>query len=96
MQVEVIRQGGIAGVRLKARVDTSELGPGGAKQAEAALEKLPFGRRAPAAGHPDGFLYEISLPDAGQRRSVVLDEAEVPEELRPLVDAALARGDLSS
>jgi hypothetical protein len=94
MQVEVVRRGGIAGVTLRGVVDTAELTAAEAKTAEAALRALPFGRPPAAPRHPDSFQYEIAIVRDGVRRSIVLDEGQVPEELRPVIDAAVARGHL--
>jgi hypothetical protein len=94
MQVEVVRRGGLAGVQLKAAIDTRELPPGPARQAEAALRELPYGRPVAPTRHPDGFQYEFTLLDEQPNRSVVLDEAEVPHSLRPVVETAVARGDI--
>ena len=92
MQVHVVRRGGLAGVRLQAAVDTHELPPAEATHAEAALRELPFGRSAAAPSHPDAFQYEITLHHEGSSDCVVLDESELPDSLRPIVDAAVARG----
>lgn len=94
MQVEVVRRGGFAGVSLRGSVDTSELPPRTADQAEAALQALPFGRPATVPRHPDSFQYEITLAHGDARRSAILDEAELPEDLRPVVEAAIERGQL--
>jgi hypothetical protein len=92
MQVQVLRRGGLAGVRLQGSVDTRELSPAEATHAEATLRELPFGRSSGPPSHPDAFQYEITLQHEGSTHCVVLDEAEVPDALRPIVDAAVARG----
>jgi len=94
MRIEVIRRGGLAGVTVRGAVDTADLAPSVASEAEAALQSLPFGRPSAPPRHPDSFQYEIIAPSAGSRQSAVVDEAEVPEGLRPAVEAALARGEL--
>ena len=93
MKVEVARRGGFAGIALHAAVDTAELSSGVAGEAEAALGKLEFDRPPSPPRHPDGFQYAITVTDGETRRSVVLDEAEVPAGLRPVVEAAMARGE---
>jgi hypothetical protein len=87
MQVTVVRRGGLAGVALRGDADTSQLPAG----AEAALKKLAASGSADvAASHPDGFLYELTFD--GQ--SVTLDESQISDELRPIIDAAMAKATL--
>jgi hypothetical protein len=90
VHVQVVRRGGIAGVVLRGEVDTAELS-GVGDNVERFLRSLPFGRR-PAPARPDRFLYEITVTGGGRSRSAQFGETELPESLRPLVDAALAHG----
>jgi hypothetical protein len=92
MHVEVVRRGGIAGIALRGTVDTAELPHAG--EAEAALRRLQFGRPPSPPRHPDGFQYEITVVDGDDRQSTVLDEAEVPAGLHPVIEAAVMRGRL--
>ncbi len=89
---EVVRTGGIAGVKLVGALDTAELPPREAGQMEAALDELD--RQAPAArpAWPDSFQYELTVTRGGRRRTVVLDESRLPAALRPLVDMLVNRG----
>ena len=86
MQVEVVRRGGLAGVRLKGTFDTRDL-----PEAEAALRELAARHTSEAPTHPDGFQYEIT--PKGQE-PLVLNEAELPATLRTLVEKALARAEI--
>jgi hypothetical protein len=87
MQVTVIRRGGLAGVALRGDADTSEL----PSEAEAALKKLvAVGSADVAPSHPDGFLYELTF--AG--KSVTIDESQIFDELRPVIDAAMSKATL--
>ncbi len=94
MEVEVVRRGGFAGVAVRGTIDTAELPPDVAAAAEAALRALQFDRPPSPPRHPDSFQYEFSVVNGSTRRTVALDEADVPEGLRPIVDAAVARGRL--
>lgn len=94
MRVEIVRSGGLAGVRIRCRIDTGELAPEEASQVEAALRQLPFGRPAPQASHPDAFQYQITVSDDGTEQSVVVGENEIPDDLRPIVESVIARGDI--
>jgi hypothetical protein len=67
-------------------VDTAELP--GKDDAEQVLRALPFGR-PPAPGQPDRFQYEITVTEDARSRSAQLGETELPEGIRPIIDAAL-------
>ena len=89
MHIQVVRRGGIAGVTLRGEADTAELaGAGG--DAEELLRSLPA--RPAGPGRPDRFRYEITVTDAGQSRTAHFNEDELPQSLRPVVNAALANG----
>lgn len=94
MHIEVVRRGGLAGITLRGAVDTAALTPDIATAGEAALRGLAFDRPASPPRHPDSFQYELTVVDGGTRRTSVLDEAELPEALRPIIDAAVAQGRL--
>lgn len=91
MRVKVTRQGGLVGIPLHGEVTTEELPADQARLAEAVLRALPPNKPAAEPRHPDSFQYEILFDDAPP---VKLDESEVTEDLRPLIDAALVHGTL--
>ncbi len=95
MRVEVVRRGGIAGIALRGVVDTATLPPDVTAAVEIGLQRLTSHQAGPSR-HPDSFQYEITVQDLaaddGAARRIVLDESELPEELRPLVDAAVRQG----
>lgn len=94
MRIELERSGGFAGLTLRAALDTSELAPPLAGGAEAALARLPWGDQAPTAPRgADHYQYKLDVvDDAEQRRSVVLFEPDIPDELRPLIQQLVAQG----
>jgi hypothetical protein len=95
MRIRITRRGGLAGIPLRGEVDTSELPPEQARLAEEALHSLPDNRAAAPLPHPDGFQYEIAFSqDDGAARSMLIDEAEVPDGLRPVIQTAMGRGTL--
>ena len=94
MQIEVTRRGGLAGVVVQGAVDTSELPAEFASAADAALRRLPYGRPPSAVPHPDSFQYQITVVEAGTRRTAALNESEVGDALQPVIEAAMARGHL--
>jgi hypothetical protein len=87
MHIQVVRRGGIAGVTLRGETDSAEL----AGDAEELLRSLPSGP-PPSPGRPDRFRYEITVTEAGRSQTAHFNEDELPKSLRPVVDAALARG----
>jgi hypothetical protein len=94
MHIEVVRQGGIAGVTLHGAIDTQDLPQDLAREVSTAVQNLPFGRLPSSPQHPDSFQYQITITEGGTPRSITLDEAQVPSGLRPALDAAVARGHL--
>ena len=56
--------------------------------------ELPVDRATPPP-HPDGFQYEIAFaPADGAARSLVLNEGDVSDALRPVIATAMGRGTL--
>lgn len=96
MRVEVIRSGGLAGVRLHGVFDTGELPAEAAARADAWLRSLAAGGSSSPGppAHPDAFQYHMRVLDQDQGRSVTLNESDVPDSLRELVNAAVARGEV--
>lgn len=90
MRVEVVRSGGIIGHALKGTLDLAQLPE--PTNSMTALRSLPFGQSPASPRHPDSFRYEVTLIDDDGRQSVVLDEAQIPDDLRSLLDQAIAAG----
>jgi hypothetical protein len=82
--VTVTRRGGLAGLGLRGACDASEF-----PDAEACL-RAHVGQAAAPPTHPDSFVYDFNFDD----NSLSMDESEVPDELRPLIDAALVNGEI--
>ncbi|EFC79728.1 protealysin inhibitor emfourin [Parafrankia sp. EUN1f] len=96
MRVDIERSGGVAGLIRRADVDTTDLDPALARQAEAALTVLAGDRQAqhqaPRSQRPDGFQYTFRFRDgAGRDQTVVVGESRLPAALRPLTDQITAR-----
>lgn len=94
MRIEVVCRGGYAGVTRKGTIDTSELDGPAAAAAEEAIRSLKVEQPAKPPSHPDSFQYEITTSESGKTRSVTVDEAHLPKDLRHVVDSALVRGGL--
>lgn len=89
MRVDLVRSGGVAGVLLRASLDTETLPAPEAAQ----VERLVRGADLPAlvadrcpAGGPDRFQYDLTVHAAGERHQLRVADGRVPPQLRPLLD----------
>jgi hypothetical protein len=90
MRIRIRRRGGLAGVTLRAEMDTTELDSATAARVERALTGLLATAGPVSTPHPDAFEYEIEIPDRGE--TVWLGEHDVPAELQPLVELVSRAG----
>lgn len=95
MRLRVRRLGGIAGVTLRSHVDTAELPGEQAARVERAVRDHA-GRVPAASPRPDAFRYEITALDEQELEPIVLDQHEVPAELRGLVESVRSAGEIES
>jgi hypothetical protein len=87
VHVHVGRSGGFAGLRLEGDVDTSALAPDERGRLEQLVAHL---RSSRGPSGPDLFQYDLTITtDDGVSRDVTLHESDVPDQLRPLLAAAL-------
>ncbi len=90
MQIDFIRTGGFAGVRLTTSVDTTKLPPDQAVTLHKLLDDAGFFQLpeniAPPKPQPDRFEYRISVSSAEQSHAIVVNDAAAPDSLRPLID----------
>ncbi len=85
MRLRIRRLGGIAGnVAFGTDLDTAELPADDASRLEAALGRVPWGGPAPAPAHPDGYRYEVAVPDEPGRGTTVLGEGDLQGDLAVL------------
>jgi emfourin len=89
MKVNVTRRGGLVGIPMRGEVDTAALGRKRAR-ADAALAALPADQPVAPPSHPDGFQFELAF----NGRNVTIDETDVSEGLRPVIDGAMAHATL--
>ncbi|MDQ6816114.1 MAG: hypothetical protein M3018_01740 [Actinomycetota bacterium] len=90
MRIRIRRRGGLAGVTLRADVDTAELESATAARVEGALARLLTTAGPVSTPHPDAFEYEIGIPDRGE--AVSFGEHDVPADLQPLVELVARDG----
>jgi len=90
VRIRLVRQGGFAGVRRAAVVDTETLEPSRAGELHRLVEAaraeglLPEDRTKPRA---DRFGYTLTVDDAGRERTLRFGEENAPEALKTLVEA---------
>jgi hypothetical protein len=95
MQMRLERSGGFAGLRLSRSLDSSQLSPEDNKELGRLVESagffdLPSDVRAANAG-ADRFQYKLTVKAGPREHTVSVDDAAVPETLRPLLDFATAK-----
>jgi Emfourin len=79
--------GGIAGVRLRTELDTSDLPPAHGARVEDAVRSLS-GSSSSTPPHPDAFRYEITQLEDPDSAPVSIDERDLPPDLKGLVEQA--------
>jgi hypothetical protein len=93
VRLRIRRLGGIAGVRLRAELDTSDLPADRSAEIEGAIRGLR-GRAASGPPRPDAFRYEITTLDDPDSTPLTLEERDVPEPLAPLIEAVSQSGEI--
>lgn len=93
MLVRLVRTGGIAGLRVRAEVDSEQLPPAQKREMKKLVEEAKlFDQPAKPGGRamPDQFQYEITIEDQGKTHSFVTNEAAASDQLLELVDWLIA------
>ena len=84
------RDGGFAGIGRSVALDTSKMPPEAARELEGLVRDSNFfelpARPSRIAGGTDRFQYRITVSGGGKRHGVRLNEADVPDQVRPLLD----------
>jgi hypothetical protein len=93
MRIRLERSGGFAGVKLSSSVDTEKLSPDDARQLRKIVEGATFFELPNVIKSsrpiPDRFLYRIQIEEGGRTKEVEVDEASLPNQLKPLVERLL-------
>ena len=89
LKIDFKRSGGFAGVELTTCVDVDELSEDESKDVRAMVERLDLDRipqdPSSSPGVPDRFIYELKIEHGERTVDVCVGEAELPEDLKPLV-----------
>jgi hypothetical protein len=89
MRVNLKKSGGIAGLKVRAEVDSEQLSPARAREMKKLVEQANlFDQPAKPGGRsmPDQFQYEITVEDQGKTHSFVTNDAAASDDLLELVD----------
>ncbi len=89
MLVRLVRTGGIAGLKVRAEVDSEQLPPAQKREMKKLVgEAKLFDQPAKRGGRamPDQFQYEITIEDGGETHSFVTYDEGASDELLELVD----------
>jgi len=89
LKIDFKRSGGFAGMQLTTCVDVDELPEDERENVRAMVERVDLDQVAqrPDAGSgvPDRFVYELRIEHGDRTVDVCVGEAELPEDLKPLV-----------
>lgn len=93
VRVALARSGGIAGVTVRASLDTDELAPEEAESVRRLVERIDLAA-APSAGRhrPDEFQYRLGVICDDVRHEVSMPEHALTPEIRDLVRYVIRRG----
>ncbi|MGI8707808.1 MAG: protealysin inhibitor emfourin [Actinomycetota bacterium] len=88
LKIDFKRSGGVTGMQLTTCVDVDDLPEDEGQTVRDMVEQLDLeqmSRQPSGAGAPDRFVYELRIEQGERTVDVCLGEAELPEDLRPLV-----------
>jgi hypothetical protein len=90
MQIEFVRTGGFAGLRLAGSFDTDKLRQDQSTMLDKLINDSGFfnlpEKIKPTSPGPDQFEYRVVISSSGQTHAVSVDELVIPNALRPLLD----------
>ena len=89
MQISFERSGGFAGIPVTLTVDPASLPTDAATQLRHLVKAADFFHlpaELPAPAQPDRFYYRVTVEEYGQKHTVTVGEAGVPNTLKPLLD----------
>jgi hypothetical protein len=95
MNLHLERSGGFAGLRLSHDLDSSQLSPAEDHELSQLVDasgffNLPADVRATNPG-TDRFQYKLTVKAGPREHTVAIDDAAVPQALRPLLNFATAK-----
>ena len=94
-QLSLRRTGGLAGVPVQASLDTRDLPQDAAQQVLGSLDRVDLDNVEAAEDWPPGaadtFHYDLEVKRGDETRKASFSDRQVPEELKPVVHALMAR-----
>jgi hypothetical protein len=98
MKFSLERSGGFTGIPVTTTVDVDSLPTAEANQLRQLVEATDFfnypAQITAASSLPDRFQYQITVEDNQQKHTVIVGEAAIPNNLRPLIELLLKVGHL--
>ncbi len=95
MRIRVEKTGGIAGLKVRAEVDSAQISSAQEKELKQLVEGANlFDQPAKTRGRamPDQLQYQITIEDGGKTHSFTTNDAAASDELLELVDWLIAAG----
>jgi hypothetical protein len=93
VNITLKQSGGLAGLRVVHRLDTADLA-GDGPAVEALARAVAAQSVAPAAPHPDGLGYTLTIDDAGGKWEVHASDASATPEFARLAAEVRKRGNV--
>ncbi len=86
MKLEIVRGGGLAGLVSRTELDSADLPDADARRLDDLCRAAQFEPlAAPATGGADALRYEVTLEEAGERRTARFTDATLPPTTQALV-----------
>jgi hypothetical protein len=93
VRIRVTRSGGMAGTRVRASLDTHDLGEEEAEAVRHLVDRIDLtGPLAPGRHRPDEFQYDLDMVRDDEHQEVSIPEHALTPELRELVRHVLRHG----
>jgi len=92
-RIELVRSGGVAGVRRQWSLDPEDLSADETAEVErllAGLDDVPVQPAQPGGG-ADRFQYDLRVTRGGETRTVTVRDGAIPAAIRPLIDRLTSR-----
>lgn len=89
MRVTLEQSGGFAGLMITKTIETQDLSPSEAEQLENMVRDSNFFQLnsiSEAFPQPDRFGYTLSIEKDGRTHSIEMNETNMPEQLKPIVE----------
>lgn len=95
LRIDLGRSGGFAGLREGASIERGDLDSNELREVEESLARVDLSElagRSPIRGQgADRYQYDLTVTHGDQEAHVTIQEDQLPQELRPLIDVVMRR-----